>query len=95
MRHVYLASALVLATPVLAQTPMVTEPEATGSVPGVVHPGGPGLANSGPASTGEFAPFGSAADRLTNNPAGDGNAEQTARAIPNLGRGGGGGSNGN
>ena len=92
MRTLLFASALLLATPVLAQTTVV-EPRATGTV-GTVQPGGPGIANSGPASTGEIAPGGSAAARASNNSAGDSNAEQTNRALPNVGRGGGGGTGG-
>src|SRR4051812_21354665 len=59
MKTLLFASALLLATPVLAQTTVV-EPRATGTV-GTVQPGGPAIANSGPASTGEIAPGGSAA----------------------------------
>jgi len=93
MKTVLFASALLLATPALAQNAVVVEPQATGTL-GAVQPGGPDIANSGPASTGEFAPGGSAAARASNNSAGDSNAEQTNRVLPNLGRGGGGNGTG-
>jgi hypothetical protein len=64
--------ALLAAAPALAQT---------------AQGGSPGIANSGPASTGTLAPTGTGAESLTNNPAGAGNAGMPSRAIPNTGRG--------
>src|SRR3954447_21766620 len=79
--------AILLATPVLAQT-------STAPVANTPDRGSPAQANSGPASTGIASPTATGASSITNNPAGASNAEQPTRAAPNTGRGGGGGGTG-
>ncbi len=56
----------------------ITAPNAT--VPTVVNPGGPGVANSGPGATGTMRTEGTGAGSVSNNPAGAGNAQQPSRA---------------
>ncbi|WP_298954781.1 hypothetical protein [uncultured Methylobacterium sp.] len=92
-----LATTLLAATSALAQTsaPAPREPGppvlTTPAVPptGIVQGGSPDIANSGPASTGTLARSGTGADNLSNNTAATSNSSDPARAIPNVGGGGG------
>ncbi|HEY8566490.1 MAG TPA: hypothetical protein VIL65_13380 [Beijerinckiaceae bacterium] len=86
LKHaVIVAGTLVLAAPAFAQTTVIVPaPSAPAAVP-FADPGSPLEANSGPSSTGSIAPSGTGADRISNNAAQDGNAEQSARPVPNAG----------
>ncbi len=96
-------AAIMLVSPAIAQStgpapirepgpPRVTSPNQAPEV--IVAPGGPSVANSGPAATGTIARSGTAADSASNNTAETLNSGTPERALPNTGGGGGSGDSG-
>ena len=96
MKRLTLVTAtLLLAAPALAQaTSGTTTTTTTTPDTSTVQPGSPAAANSGPGSVGTVSPSGTGADRATNNPAADANAEKQEQGAPNTGKGGSSGSGG-
>lgn len=100
---ILVGAAILLASPAVAQSadpaqirqpgpPRLTTPGQPPEL--VVDPGGPDVANSGPASTGTIARSGTAADNTSNNTAETLNSGTPERGLPNTGGGGGSGDSG-